>query len=276
MKYIHILFVILVVYHSPLCRAQGFNIAGQVSCNGTRIANAHVIEIDQNLRILNQAKTDEQGYFNLKVSGENSSIRVSAEGMKKYIRKIGVTRKWDILLEKDSCSNIAYPYKNRIETSKLLVGHLNGRIVPQITWIEELSDTTYAIVIPIRVFSGVEEYPKGRMLCIQNIKGHILVKTENIETTVPCEGIPKTYDPHVRTTSNYSTNNETTFTSNYNDYFCYPRFLLTRNDLEILINNDQELSFFAVDTSRGDNYWKFYTGRNFKKELMKILKKMGK
>jgi hypothetical protein len=271
-----ILCIIFLVCISPLCHAQKINISGQVSNNGQGIINAQVVEIDQNLRILNQTNTDDQGFFNLKVSGENTSIRVSAEGMKKYVCKIGITRKWNIILEKDSSTNVIYTYKKKIETSKLLVGHLNGRIVPQIVWIEQLSDTTYALIIPVRVYNGVEQYPKGRMLCIQNFKGHILIKTENIETAVPYEGRPKTYDPHVRTTSNYSMDNETSFTSNSNDYFCYPRFLLSKNDLEILINKNKEISIFAVDTSRGDNFWKFYTGRNFAKELQKILKKLSK
>lgn len=271
------LFAILSILASTIhCHAQFFHVSGRVSSDGEIVKNAKIVELDENLRILNQTHTDDLGYFTLKVVGEHTSLRVTADGMRKFVSKIGDKRKWDISLVKDTSYNVAPAFIRRIETSKLLVGHLNGHIIPQITWIEQISDTTFTFVIPIRVYSSVEDYPKGRRLCVQDINGNILLAAENIETVVSCEGTPKTYDPHVRTTSNYSTNNESTFTSSMNDYFCYPRFFVTKHDLELLANKSEELSVFAVDTSRGDNYWMYYTSKNFAKELQKILKKMQK
>ena len=42
--------------------------------------NAKIVELDENLRILNQTHTDDLGYFTLKVTGEHTSLRVTADG----------------------------------------------------------------------------------------------------------------------------------------------------------------------------------------------------
>lgn len=43
-----------------------------------------------------------------------------------------------------------------------------------------------------------------------------------------------------------------------------------------MIDHASELACFAVDTSRGDNFWMYYPSTTFGKELQKILNKMLK
>lgn len=256
--------------------AQKNQVYGKVMFNGEPLENANVMEVDANHRMLNQTQTDASGFFTLFVTGEKTSIRVTYNGMKKFTQKIGTQKSWEIELKEDTDTLSNRKVKSKHETKKLLVGHLQGRVVPQLTWVEQLTDSTFCLIIPIRVFSGVEEYPKGRRLVVQDYNSHAVAIGTNIEAAMPEEGAPESWDPFVRTSSNNSADNNSQFTSNDNDFFCYPRFLFSRRDLEYIIDNSNSIACFAVDTSRGDNYWIYYMSKSFPKEMQKILNKMLK
>lgn len=267
---------LIVAFISTMTYAQGLNIHGRVLHENEPLVKANVVEMDANHRIINQTLTDEAGYFNLNVTGGKTSVRVTYNGMRRFTRKIGTKTVWDIELEKESPSDSKKKVKSRHETSKLLVGHLQGRAVPQLTWIEQLTDTTFCLIIPVRVYNAVEEYPIGRKVTVQDYNGRIVATGNCIEEAIPEEGAPQSWDPFIRTSSNNSSDNNSQFTTNDRDYFCYPRFLFKKTELEYMIDHSQELACFAVDTSRGDNYWMYYTGKNFAKEMQKILNKMLK
>lgn len=256
--------------------AQKNQVYGKVMFNGEPLENANVMEVDANHRMLNQTQTDASGFFTLFVTGDKTSIRVTCNGMKKFTQKIGTQKSWEIELKEDTDTLSNRKVKSKHETKKLLVGHLQGRVVPQLTWVEQLTDSTFCLIIPIRVFSGVEEYPKGRRLVVQDYNSHAVAIGTNIEAAMPEEGAPESWDPFVRTSSNNSADNNSQFTSNDNDFFCYPRFLFSRRDLEYIIDNSNSIACFAVDTSRGDNYWIYYMSKSFPKEMQKILNKMLK
>lgn len=256
--------------------AQKNQVYGKVMFNGEPLENANVMEVDANHRMLNQTQTDASGFFTLFVTGDKTSIRVTCNGMKKFTQKIGTQKSWKIELKEDTDTLSNRKVKSKHETKKLLVGHLQGRVVPQLTWVEQLTDSTFCLIIPIRVFSGVEEYPKGRRLVVQDYNSHAVAIGTNIEAAMPEEGAPESWDPFVRTSSNNSADNNSQFTSNDNDFFCYPRFLFSRRDLEYIIDNSNSIACFAVDTSRGDNYWIYYMSKSFPKEMQKILNKMLK
>ena len=254
--------------------AQGTYIQGRVLHQDEPLAKANVVELDANHRIINQTQTDDAGFFTLNVSGGKTSIRVTYHGMKKFTKKIGTQTTWQIELKEEENNN--GKVKSRHETSKLLVGHLNGRIIPQLTWVENLTDTTFCIIVPVRVYNAVEEYPMGRKMAVQDYNGRIVAIGTCIEAAIPEEGAPQSYDPYVRTSTNNSANNNSQLTTNDRDYFAYPRFVFTKTELEYLIDHSSELACFAVDTSRGDNFWLYYKSKNFNKELQKILNKMLK
>ena len=256
--------------------AQKNQVYGKVMFNGEPLENANVMEVDANHRMLTQTQTDASGFFTLFVTGDKTSIRVTCNGMKKFTQKIGTQKSWNIELKEDTDTLSNRKVKSKHETKKLLVGHLQGRVVPQLTWVEQLTDSTFCLIIPIRVFSGVEEYPKGRRLVVQDYNSHAVAIGTNIEAAMPEEGAPESWDPFVRTSSNNSADNNSQFTSNDNDFFCYPRFLFSRRDLEYIIDNSNSIACFAVDTSRGDNYWIYYMSKSFPKEMQKILNKMLK
>lgn len=273
----HRFFTTLVLALVGICTyAQALKIQGRVLHEGESLAKANVMEVDANQRIKNQTLTDDAGFFTMNVTGEKTSIRVTYEGMRRYTHKIGAQKTWEIELKKESDKESQRKVKSRYESTKLIVGHLQGRIIPQIVWMEHLTDTTFCMIIPVRVYNSVEEYPIGRKVTVQDNRSRIVATGKNIEAAVPEEGLPDSWDPFVRTTSNNSANNNSQFTTDERDYFCYPRFLFTKSELEYMIDHSDELVCFAVDTARGDNYWMYYAGKNFAKEMQKILNRMLK
>lgn len=256
--------------------AQHLYIYGSVTHEDSPVVGANVVEMDVNYRILNQTKTDKNGRFQLSVSGGKTSLRVTSEGLRRFTHKIGTRTNWEIVLKSESKAEREKKVKQRIETSKLLVGHIQGRTVPQLTWVEQLNDTVYCLVIPVRVSNGVEEYPAGRRLAVLTTDGRTMTLGICTENALAEEGQPASWDPFLRYSSNHDSSGGSGFTSNDSDYFCYPRFRFSLSDLENMLDNHGKIACFAVDTSRGDNFWILYTHRDFAKELQKILNKMLK
>lgn len=155
--------------------AQVQKIQGRVMHEGEPLVKANVVELDANHRVINQTQTDNAGYFSMNVSGGKTSVRVTYDGMRRFTRKIGTQTTWEIELDKDNETD-GKTAKSRHETTKLLVGHVQGRAIPQLTWVEHLTDTSYCLVVPVRVFKGVEEYPSGRKITVQDYNGRIVAK----------------------------------------------------------------------------------------------------
>ena len=262
------LFLLLAIFSN----AQTRRIYGTVKHNNQPVANANVVELDANHRYLSHTKTDEWGKFTLTVTGEKTSIRVTHDDMTRFTSKIGNQENWNITLNKKPKSEKDKPIKKTYESTRLLAGIAQGRFIPQLVCVEQLSDTTFCLVIPVRVYSSVEDYPQGRKAVVQDYNSRIIATGNCIDDAIAQEGIPQRWDPIVRTTAIEGP----TFTHEVRDFFCYPRFLFTKTELEYMIDHSSELSCFAVDTARGDNYWMYYPCKTFAKEMQKILNKMLK
>ncbi len=256
--------------------AQKLQVQGYVLHDGTPVAHAKITEINADHRILNQTYSNEDGRFALNITGDRTSLRVTAPGMRKFTQKIGRNTIWEINLKEEKTPQAPNKVVSRQESKKLFVGHLNNRPIPQLSWVEQLTDTTFTLVVPVRMPTMVEEYPIGRKLTVTDFNGHVVAIGTCIEQAVPEEGLPQSWDPYVRTSSNNSADNISPFTTNDRDYFSYPRFVFTKTELEYMIDHSTELACFAVDTSRGDNYWIYYPATTFARELQKILNRMLK
>lgn len=271
--------IITAIMLASTAYSQSKNIHGIVTHQGRPLQRANVVELDANHRIINQTKTNSKGVFVLSVSNSKNHIRVTYEGMVKYSHKIGSIDNWKIELKKNSTEKQEKTVKSRRETSKLLVGHSHNAIITQITWLEQLSDTTFCMIVPIRVNSAVEEYPVGRRMVVQDYNGRAIAIGVCIEDAFAQEGDPKNQDePYLfnKISNSSVTSRETSFGVAEHEYFCYPRFLFYITDLENLIDHSKDIACFSVDTSQGDNYWLYYPHRHFAKELQKILNKMLK
>lgn len=268
--------LLALVLQAGTVSAQKIQVHGTVSYDDTPIVQAKVTEIDANHRILNHTLTDDRGCFVLNVTGGKTSLRITAPGMHKFTQKIGRNTVWRVNMRKDNTPDAPGKVRARAESTKLLVGHMNERAIPQLTWVEQLTDTTFALVVPVRMPNAVEEYPKGRKMTVKDFNGHIVAIGNCIEQATPEEGTPQSWDPFVRVSTNNSVDNESAFTTNDRDYFAYPRFSFTKNEMEAMIDNSKELACFAVDTARGDNYWLYYPSTTLARELQKILNRMLK
>ena len=256
--------------------AQSQRLHGRVMHYGQPVANALVTEINSNFRVINQTTTDKSGYFTMTASGDKSYIRVTSAGMRRFTRKIGKQLSWEINLQRESEEKLEQKVKGREESTKLLVGFAHGRELPQIVWVEHLTDSTFALVVPVRTNTAVEEYPAGRKTVVQNNNSRIMATAINIETVTPEIGLPENETYFLSDKFNNPNNDEYSDSGNTNDYYVYPRFLFTKTDLEYLIDHSEEISVFCIDNAKGNNYWMYYTSRHFAKELQKILNRMLK
>ena len=256
--------------------AQSLRLHGRVIHEGQPVANAQVTEINSSYRVINQAVTDKSGYFTMPASGEKTYIRVTSHGMKRFTRKIGKQYSWEINMQKESDTYLKLKVKGSIESTKLLVGVAHGRELPQIVWVQHLTDNTFALVVPVKTNTLVEQYPAGRKTVVRNTNSRIMATAINIESVSPEEGLPETYTPFLTDKFNNPNNDEFSPSGNTSEYYVYPRFLFTKKDLEYLIDHSREISEFCIDNAEGDNYWRYYTSRHFAKELQKILKNLLK
>lgn len=276
MKHQGIAALLILAIQASTALAQELQVQGRVSHEGTPLAEATVMEMDANHRILNHTRTDGQGRFVMKVTGGKTSLRVTARGMRRFTQKIGRNTRWEVEMKEDNTPQVPNKVRSRHETMKLFVGHMQNRAIAQISWVEHLTDTTFTLVVPVRMPTMVEEYPTGRRMTVTDYNGHIIATGTCIEQAVPEEGLPKSWDPFIRPSTNNAADNASPFTTNERDYFAYPRFSFTKAELEYMIDHASELACFAVDTSRGDNFWMYYPSTKFSKELQKILNKMQK
>lgn len=256
--------------------AQISQVQGTVMHDRKPLAQANVMEMDSNHRILNQTYTDTNGHFIMNVTGNKTSLRVTAPGMHRFTQKIGHTSNWIVEMKKENVPDVPNKAKNSYETTKLLVGWHNGHIIPQICWVEQLDEFLFTIVIPVHMSSMVDEYPIGRKMTVTDINGHVVATGECIEQALPKEGIPQSWDPFIRLSGAEMNEDGSTFTSNDRVCFAYPRFSFSKTEMEYMIDHYNELVCFAVDTSRGNNFWKYYPSTKFARELQKILNLMQK
>ena len=257
--------------------AQAFIVSGKVSGPAGPIQNAWIAEVDNNNRSLNSTKTDPQGLFNLKVSGGRTFLRITADGMRRITHRIGSKRSFNTQMDKAAEVDLSDRFsRSNIETTKLLYGISQLQRISQWTWIEIVNDTLFAISVPVRVNSAVEEYPAGRQMQILDARGAIMATCNNMFTEIAQEGAPDTYEAHITAKSNNGNRNSSLAADTQSDYFCYPRFTISKTQMEYIIDNADNISRFAVDTARGDNYWILYPDKRFGPELQKIINKLLK
>lgn len=261
--------------------AQTFVVSGKVSGPAGPIQDAWVTEVDINNRSLNSTKTDPQGFFNLKVSGGRTFLRITAEGMRRVTQRIGNKHSFNIEMDKAADIDLSDRFsRNYHETNKLLYGISHMQRIQQWSCLEQINDTLFALSVPVRVNNGVEDYPAGRQMQILDGRGAIMTTCVNLFTELPKEGSPDSNESHIYIFNRIYSNNGNHSTSltgdQQSDYFCYPRFTISKSELEYIIDNADNISRFAVDTARGDNYWILYPDRRFGHEMQKMLNKLLK
>lgn len=254
---------IIVAFTLLLCTtlsyAQRLTVSGKIiGPDGEQISGASIREIDNNHRIYNNTKSDKNGFYTFNVRDNNHSIQVLAKGFRKVTHKMLGKSTVNVHLERPRYSSLFGNEKVVLKTKDLLCGHIKHKNVPVQTFIEQVNDTVYSLVLPIRVETEIDEYPAGRTLLVLAEGDRQLMRWENAVDVYPQTGDPSSVKNMVLAMKSNGLGNVLGVTSAEEDLHVYPHFLFSSNDLNYLIEHPESLRRVVVDTHRADNYWNFY------------------
>jgi len=255
-------------------------VTGVVRCEGEPVADAIVMEINKDHRILHQTRTDSEGRYSISFSNpEKNSIRVLAAGYYTITHKLrGFSLVTINMIPREHSVNYdTLPGRHKgIQTNKLFVGRVGDGTRPQIARVEMVNDTLFSLIVPLRVDALVDEYPAGRNMMFLGDADELLLNARNGMDVKPLEGDPEDISDKIRPINNtvQIVNGQTpnVYTNNY----VYPRFLINRDQLFSLIGKAGQVRRVAFDTVRADNYWLLYPSDEFEDELHRLVYKLMK
>lgn len=163
-----------------------------------------------------------------------------------------------------------------ITTRKLIESHATINSVPIEVTLQKIGPKLYTFSLPIEMPNAVEEYPQGRQLGFQDNMGNIIVQTINGVSVNPTASMTDENDEN-RFFSDRIHSNSTFEASNPKDYyFCHPRFILTQEQLDVLLKKGDSIQRIVVTKADGNSFWYYYPTSKFQKEIGKIIAKMAK
>ena len=237
--------------------AQRQNVSGQINGPEGRIPNVSIREVDASHRVYNHTKADQNGYrtFTHKMLGQKS-FKVTMEP-RRVSPYIGNER---LVLKSD----------------RLFCGHYMMTEVKQMAWIEQMNDTLYTLILPIKMDLAIDEYPAGRTLLVLGDWDAQVMRWENVVDAYPTELAPhEVVDFHLAQSYSGSiyipggSKEEKTL-------YAYPHFQFTKANLEYLVAHPDALRRLAVDTYKADNYWNFYPTDQTAALLKQVLEGTGR
>lgn len=256
---------------------------------GHPLFKANITEIDKNHRIVNQTTTDHRGNFVMAVRDTlTGHLRISANG---YVtQRDRIRRNQQVLrvsLEKRKASRLStLMAKNTnkkskaIRSKKLFCGRNGAHEEPWMVMVERLSDSIYVLQIPVKAQNMAGNYKEGRTMSFLDLNDYQIITVYNGEDAIPIEGNPDSYDPRdhneMQRIGNFKLHNGFEEYTTDNPIYFYPQFILTLDDIQILLAQADRLSRIAVDTEAADNFWLVYPMDTFHKELTKIIDKLNK
>lgn len=271
----NILFIMLLCF-SAIANAQKIRVSGTVvDQNGNAISDVSVRELDENRRVINYTKTDENGIFSFKVQDNYNSIQFLATGYRKLTHKMLGHHKVTATMEERRMSPYAKNARLLMRSEELLCGRYMGQSFPVSVWVEQLNDTLFTLIVPVETDTEIDEYPTGRQLIILTPMGQPEQQWTNVVDVYPVYGSWEEVDG-MRLTQTYDGIGKTTGLSEKGNFFVYPHFQFSLSQLEKLLKNPDVIARIAVDTYKADNYWNFYPTMQTEHELRRILEKSAK
>lgn len=255
MRIISILF--LLISALPIV-AQRQNVSGVVKDADGGIAKVSVRELDQNRRVCNHTTADQNGLFSFNVRDAQHYLQFYAPGYRTIVHKMLGQKCFTVTMERRRTSPYVATAKLILESDRLLCGHYLMETVRQQAWIEKMTDTLYAVIVPIPMERMVDEYPAGRQLIVLDEMGRQVMQCENVIDAYPIVGDPFEVD-QTRLAQSYTGIGKLPGGSDSDEkLYAYPHFQFTRAQLERLCQDPSLLGRMAVDTQRADNYWNFF------------------
>lgn len=256
--------------------AQRQNVSGQIFGPDGRIPNVSVREVDANHRVYNHTKADQNGLFSFTVRDAQHSLQFYAPGYRTFTHKMLGQKSFRVTLERRRMSPYVGNERLVLKSDRLFSGHYMMTEVRQMAWIEQMNDTLFTLILPIKVDLAINEYPAGRTLLVLGERDTQLMQWENVVDASPTDIAPhEASDVHLAqsyTGSTYlpgGTKEEKTL-------YAYPHFQFTKADLEYLVVHPNEIRRLAVDTYKADNFWNLYPTDETAGLLKQVLEGVGR
>lgn len=255
-------------------------ITGLVRSEGVPVADAIVMEINKDHRILHQTRTDSQGRYSITFTNpQKNSIRVLAAGFYPITHKLREFTQVTVNLtpKEHSINYDTLPGRHKgVQSNKLFVGRVGDGTRAQISRFEMVSDTLFSLIVPLRVDALVDDYRAGRNVMFLGDGDELLLTARNGMDVRPIEGDPEDIADKIRPINNnvqiVNGQSPNVYTNNY----VYPRFLIPRTQLFSLLENASRVRRIAFDTVHADNYWLLYPADDFESELQRLIYKLMK
>ena len=260
-----------------LCTLQGWaqnqTVSGMVVGPEGPVAKVSVREIDASRRVFNNTTTDRNGLFSLRVRADQHSLQFYAPGYRTFTHKILGVPSFKVTLEPRRTSPYVLSAKVVLRSDHLFCGHYQGEVVRQQAWVEQMTDTLFALILPVQMERPVDEYPAGRQLIVLDETGRNVMQLENVADVYPLAGDPDDVSETCLAQSYKGTFYNPGSVTDEVRLYAYPHFQVSRSQLEQLCANPGMMARLAVDTYRANNYWNFFPTDRTRELLRKVLEK---
>lgn len=271
MRYLLLLSLSLVLSLSAIAQRQ--NVSGQVFGPDGAVANVSVREIDEDRRVCNHTHTDANGIFSFQVRNAQHYLQFHASGYRTLTHKMLGQKRFKVNLQPCRVSSYAGQEKLVLKSNKLFCGRYLSSDVSQMAWVEQLNDTIFSLILPIRMDLVIDEYPAGRTLLILGPRDEQVMQWENVVDAYPLLESPDEINEYHLTQSYFGVSRLPGGNEDDTPLYAYPHFQFTRSQLEYLCQHPDALQRLVVDTYKADNYWNLYPTAHTQELLQKILGK---
>lgn len=253
--------------------AQRQNVSGQISGPDGRIPNVSVREVDANHRVYNHTRADKNGLFSFTVRDAQHSLQFFALGYRTFTHKMLGNKSFRVTLEPRRTSPFIGHEKLLLKSDRLFCGIYMGTEVRQMAWVEQMTDTLFTLILPIKMDMIIDEYPAGRQLLVLSGMSQQVMQWENVVDAYPIDVAPHDIHDHHLAQSYFGADRLLNGQEDNTPLYAYPHFQFTKSQLEYLVSHPNMLQRLAVDTYKADNYWNLYPTEKTAELLKMVLEK---
>lgn len=253
--------------------AQRQNVSGQISGPDGRIPNVSVREVDANHRVYNHTRADKNGLFSFTVRDAQHSLQFFAPGYRTLTHKMLGNKSFRVTLEPRRTSPFIGHEKLLLKSDRLFCGIYMGTEVRQMAWVEQMTDTLFTLILPIKMDMIIDEYPAGRQLLVLSGMSQQVMQWENVVDAYPIDVAPHDIHDHHLAQSYFGADRLLNGQEDNTPLYAYPHFQFTKSQLEYLVSHPNMLQRLAVDTYKADNYWNLYPTEKTAELLKMVLEK---
>lgn len=266
--------LLLLVSASLLAQRQ--NVSGQISGPDGRIPNVSVREVDANHRVYNHTRADKNGLFSFTVRDAQHSLQFFAPGYRTFTHKMLGNKSFRVTLEPRRTSPFIGHEKLLLKSDRLFCGIYMGTEVRQMAWVEQMTDTLFTLILPIKMDMIIDEYPAGRQLLVLSGMSQQVMQWENVVDAYPIDVAPHDIHDHHLAQSYFGADRLLNGQEDNTPLYAYPHFQFTKSQLEYLVSHPNMLQRLAVDTYKADNYWNLYPTEKTAELLRQVLQSCKK